>query len=144
MSPARPARVAGGEAGKCQGLLGLDLAWTGDGPIVALFMLGALLLVLAVGATAQAGESKAYKAEKKAGKDRICQICGFSAPRVPNQILIAIARADVATLRDGPLCSTLDQIRQDQHDANMAAWAGAFLSLSRPRPPAVVVVVPAH
>lgn len=106
-------------------------------------MIRALLLVLAMSSTAQAGESKAYKAEKKAGKNRIYEICGFSAPRVPNQVLIAIARADVATLRDGPTCPTLDQIRQDQHDANMAAWAGALLSLGRPRAAAVVVVVPA-
>ena len=70
-----------------------------------------LLLVLAMAATAQAGESKDYKAEKKAGKDRVYQICGFSAPRVPGQVLIAIARTDVATLRDGPTCATLDQMR---------------------------------
>lgn len=107
-------------------------------------MTKALLLLLAMGATAQAGESKEYKAEKKAGKDRVYQICGFSAPRVPGQVLIAIARADLVTLRDGPTCATLDQLRQDQHDANMAAWAGALLSLSRPRVPAVVVVVPSR
>jgi hypothetical protein len=97
-------------------------------------------LVLTLAAGAHAGESAAYKADKKAGKARIYELCGFKPPRLPGYFFVEIGRAEMASLRANLNCLLLDQIRQEQHDANLSALASAFAALAAP-PPKVQVDV---